>query len=439
MSTQTAPTFRTQLMHARNRQVTRQMAAVAEAEHLDPETVRQEVAAGRMIIPANRCHADARPIGIGIAARCKVNANIGTSASHCDPGMEVEKARLAVALGADTVMDLSTGGELEAIRAAIIAAAGIPVGTVPIYEAAGRVERIDQLSIDDLLEVVDGQARAGVDYMTIHAAVLAEHVPLIRTRTAGIVSRGGSLIACWTALRGEQNPFYAHFDRLLDICRQYDVSLSLGDGLRPGCLADAGDDAQMAELAVMGELVERCREAGVQVMAEGPGHVPLEQVEWQVAKAAELTHNAPFYVLGPVVTDIAPGYDHITSAIGGAMAAWAGASMLCYVTPSEHLGLPNLDDVRQGVMAARIAAHAGDIARSRQNARQIDDALSRARRRFDWETQFDLCLDPQTARALRKERGAVVEDERCCTMCGPKLCALRLNEEISAATKGGTA
>jgi phosphomethylpyrimidine synthase len=435
MGSEIPSAFQTQIMHAKAGHVTEQMTAVAQSEGLAPETVRAEVAAGRMIIPTNRRHTGAKPIGIGITARCKINANVGTSASHCEPHLEVEKVRLAISLGADTVMDLSTGGDLEAIRAAVIAAANVPVGTVPIYEAATRVEHVSELEADDFFAVVERHAQAGVDYMTIHAALLADHMRFIRQRTAGIVSRGGSLIACWMALRKQENPFYAHFDRLLDLCREYDVSISLGDGLRPGCLADAGDEAQMAELDVMGELVQRCRQAGVQVMAEGPGHVPLDQVEWQVRKAAEVTGDAPFYVLGPVVTDIAPGYDHITSAIGGAMAAWAGASMLCYVTPSEHLGLPNLDDVRHGVVAARIAAHAGDVARGRSNARQVDDVMSRARRRFDWQTQFQLCLDPQTARAVHRQRGSS-EDEDGCTMCGSNLCALRLNDEILAAATG---
>ncbi len=420
---------KTQLDYAKAGEITDRMEAVARDEMIPPEVVMAEVAAGRMIIPANRNHPDSRPLGIGKAARCKVNANIGTSTTTIDPGYEVQKARVAVELGADTVMDLSTGGDLSAIRAAIIEASGVVLGTVPIYEAAASVGHISELDSDDLLAVVEAQARDGVDYMTIHAAFLERHIPLTRSRLAGIVSRGGSLISCWMSARQEENPFYERFDDLLAICREHDVTLSLGDGLRPGCLADAGDDAQMGELEVMGELVSRCHDAGVQVMVEGPGHVPMDQVKWQVEKALELTGGAPFYVLGPIVTDIAPGYDHITSAIGGALAAWAGASMLCYVTPSEHLGLPRLDDVRRGVVAAKIAAHAADIALGRPMARRRDDDLSLARRRFDWDTQFDLCLDPNTARTVRAEQGTVDEDDECCTMCG-SLCAVRLTEEL---------
>jgi phosphomethylpyrimidine synthase len=425
--------FRTQLERARAGHLTPQMAAVAAAEGLAPDRVLSEVAAGRMIVPANCNHPDARPFGIGTATRCKVNANVGTSAARCDPDLEVRKARLAVEVGADTVMDLSTGGDLAAIRASILAAAGVPLGTVPVYEAACPVGHVEDLEVDDFFRVVERQAREGVDYMTLHAGLLAEHIPLARRRIAGIVSRGGSLMACWMARRREQNPFFVHFDRLLDLCRAYDVSLSLGDGLRPGCLADAGDEAQFGELDTLGGLVRRCRDAGVQVMVEGPGHVPLDQVQDQVRRAAEATGDAPFYVLGPLVTDIAPGYDHITTAIGGALAGWAGASMICYVTPSEHLGLPTLPDVRQGVIAARIAAHAADIARGLPGARHRDDEMGRARRRFDWETQFRLALDPDTARTVRRNTGEVQDDDKCCSMCGPSLCAMRLDAELAEA------
>ncbi len=426
--------FKTQLQHAREGTITPRMVAVARDEGLDPELIMAELAAGRLIIPSNKNHLGAHPIGIGVATRCKVNANLGTSPSTIDPQMEVRKARLAVELGADTIMDLSTGGDLPGIRGSIMKGSNVVLGTVPIYEAASGVESVVELGVEDLLSVVERQARDGVDYMTIHAALLADHVALTHDRMAGIVSRGGSLMACWTAFHSEENPFYSNFDRLLDICRRHDVSLSLGDGLRPGCLADAGDSAQMAELEVMGHLVERCWDAGVQVMVEGPGHVPLDQVRWQVQRAAELCHGAPFYVLGPIVTDLAPGYDHITSAIGGAVAAWSGASMLCYVTPSEHLGLPRLDDVRKGVVAARIAAHAGDIARGRSGARQADDAISIARRKFDWDTQFRLCLDPHTARSVRTQQGTVDDNEHCCTMCGPNLCAVKLTDDLNEST-----
>jgi phosphomethylpyrimidine synthase len=354
----------TQIESARAGHVTPEIEAVAKVEQLDPQLVRDEVARGRMVIPANKVHLakGLQPAGIGIAARTKINANIGKSAVVSDSQCELEKLILAVGCGSDTVMDLSTGDQIDAVRARIIDAASVPVGTVPIYQVAQQIDDIVDMRPQDFLDVVALQARQGVDYMTIHCALLREHLPLTQRRVTGIVSRGGSLVAKWMMAHGEENPFFTHFDDLCDIMHEYDVTWSLGDGLRPGSLADASDEAQFAELKVMGELGRRARQRNCQVMIEGPGHVPMDQIERNIRLQQELCDEAPFYVLGPIVTDIAPGYDHITSAIGASMAAWYGAAMLCYVTPKEHLGLPNLDDVRQGVIAYKIAAHAADVA-----------------------------------------------------------------------------
>ncbi len=395
----------TQIEYARAGKVTPEIEGVARAEGLSPELIRDEVALGRMVIPANTTHLakGLEPIGIGTAARTKINANIGKSAVSSDTQCEMEKLFVAVRYGADTVMDLSTGDEIDAVRGRIIEASRVPVGTVPIYQVAQRLEDIVSMRSSDFLDVVELQARQGVDYMTIHCGLLREHVPLTERRVTGIVSRGGSLVAKWMLAHGEENPLYAHFDDLCDIMHAYDVTWSLGDGLRPGSIADAGDEAQFAELKVMGELGRRARRRGCQVMIEGPGHVPMDQIEHNVRLQQQWCDDAPFYVLGPIVTDVAPGYDHITSAIGGAMAAWYGAAMLCYVTPKEHLGLPNLDDVRQGVIAYKIAAHAADLARHRPGARVRDDAMSKARFAFDWPEQFRLALDPETAQRMHDE------------------------------------
>ena len=409
------------------------MEVVAADERLAPELVRDEVARGRMVIPANTVHLQKqlRPIGIGIACRTKINANLGNSAVTSDSECELRKVRAAVQYGADTVMDLSTGPEIDAIRRRIIDSTTVPVGTVPLYEVAERLEDIRDMRPADFLEVIERQARQGVDYMTVHCALLREHLPLTEKRVTGIVSRGGSLVAKWMVAHRQENPFFTHFDALCDILRQYDVTWSLGDALRPGCLADASDEAQFAELRVMGELARRAWDRGCQVMIEGPGHVPMDQIEMNVRRQMEWCHEAPFYLLGPVVTDIAPGYDHITSAIGAAMAAWYGAAMLCYVTPKEHLGLPNLEDVRQGVIAYKIAAHAGDVARRRPGVRDRDDALARARFAFDWDEQFRLSLDPQRARQMREETLPVPEgDGRYCSMCGPKFCSMKTTREL---------
>jgi phosphomethylpyrimidine synthase len=424
----------TQREEARKSTITEEMHYLARREDLDPELIRAEVARGRMVIPANKVHLHKRlePMGIGIAARCKINANIGNSAVTGKIEDELEKLHTAVHLGADTVMDLSTGGNIDAIRQAIIDASPVPIGTVPIYQLVQDVKDVADLTPQQLLDHVEHQARQGVDYMTIHAGVLLEYLSLTTNRITGIVSRGGSLMGAWMLARHEQNPWYTHFNELSEILRAYDVTYSLGDGLRPGCLADANDEAQFAELETLGELTLKAWEHGVQVMIEGPGHIPMHLVKMNVEKERELCHDAPFYVLGPLVTDIAPGYDHITSAIGAALAGEAGAAMLCYVTPKEHLGLPDKDDVRQGVIAYKIAAHAADIARGRKDARKRDDALSKARFEFDWNTQFNLSLDPETARAMHDETlpQEVFKSAKFCSMCGPKFCSMRITQDI---------
>jgi phosphomethylpyrimidine synthase len=421
----------TQMHFAREGKVTEEISYVAEREGLPAERVRDEVARGRCIIPANIRHLHLEPTGIGIALRCKVNANIGNSALGSDIEGELRKLRVCLRYGADTVMDLSTGGDIDAIRRAIIDESPVPVGTVPVYQALEVAGRTEDLSADDLVQMVEHQAQQGVDYMTIHCGLLREHLPLAQHRLAGIVSRGGSLMARWMLHHGRQNPFYERFDQILEICQRYDVALSLGDGLRPGCTADASDRAQFAELATLGELTRRAWARDVQVMIEGPGHVPMDQIRMNVERQIQECHEAPFYVLGPVVTDIAPGYDHISSAIGGALAAWAGAAMLCYVTPREHLGLPDLEDVRQGLIAYKIAAHAADLARHRPGARERDDAMSRARYAFDWPRQFELALDPETARRMHNETLPAERPQSVefCSMCGPKFCAMHLSQE----------
>ncbi len=420
-------------MHlARAGTITEEMAHVASRENLPAELIRDEVARGRMIIPANVNHPELEPMGIGIASRCKINANIGNSAVTSGIDEEIAKLDLCIRLGADTVMDLSTGKRIREIREALLRHATVPLGTVPIYEAVEGVRAVEELTIDGLLAVIESQAQQGVDYMTLHCGVLLEFLPLTVKRITGIVSRGGSLLAQWMMYHHRQNPLYEHYDRILEICKRHDVSISLGDGLRPGCLADASDEAQFAELKVLGELTERAWAQDVQVMIEGPGHVPMDQIEINVRKQMEWCHEAPFYVLGPLVTDIAPGYDHITSAIGAAMAGWYGTAMLCYVTPAEHLGLPNLEDVHQGIVAYKIAAHAADVARGRPGARDRDDELSRARYAFDWKRQFALSLDPETARAKHDETlpHEHFKTAEFCSMCGPKFCSMRISQDV---------
>lgn len=425
----------TQLFAAQAGEITAEMKFVAERESLAPVAIRDEVAAGRMVIPANKVHLAGRlePMCIGIAAKCKINANIGNSAVTSNQSEELEKLHTAVHFGADTVMDLSTGKDIDRIRKGIIEASPVPIGTVPIYQMLEELGgNIEDMKPQHFMDMVEHQAKQGVDYMTIHCGVLMEHLHLTVNRVTGIVSRGGSLIAKWMMAHRKQNPLYEHFDDLCDIMRQYDVTWSLGDGLRPGSIADASDEAQFAELEVLGKLVTRSLEKGTQCMVEGPGHIPMHQIDMNIKKQIEICHGAPFYVLGPLVTDIAPGYDHITSAIGAALAGWSGAAMLCYVTPKEHLGLPNREDVKQGVIAYKIAAHSADLARQRLGAQDRDDALSRARFAFDWNEQFRLSLDPETARAYHDETlpQETFKSAHFCSMCGPKYCSMRITEDI---------
>ncbi|GAC1321712.1 MAG: phosphomethylpyrimidine synthase [Thermoleophilaceae bacterium] len=423
---------RTQMHLAREGVTSPEMHRVAEREALRPDLVREEVARGRMIIPANIHHEALDPMAIGLKARVKINANIGSSPTTSSLEEEVEKLHLSERWGADTVMDLSTGKRIDATRGAILAAATVPIGTVPIYEALERVKTPEDLTAELLLEVIDHQARQGVDYMTIHAGVLLEHLPLCQHRVTGIVSRGGGLLARWMVHHKTENPLYEAFDEILEICRTHDVTISLGDGLRPGSIADASDAAQFAELDTLGELTARAWANDVQVMVEGPGHVPIDQLEMNVRRQQEVCKEAPFYTLGPLVTDIAPGYDHITSAIGAAIVGWHGTSMLCYVTPKEHLGLPNADDVKQGMVAYRIAAHAADLARGNRRAAQRDRALSEARFGFDWREQFRLSLDPETAQAMHDETLAddYFKTAEFCSMCGPKYCPMHNFKDV---------
>ena len=418
----------TQLHFAREGVITEEMVYVAKKENLPVSLIIEEVARGRMIIPANINHTNLEPMAIGIASKCKVNANIGASPNASDIGEEIKKLELAVKYGADTLMDLSTGGvNLDEVRQAIINASPIPIGTVPVYQALESVHgSIAKLSEDDFLHIIEKQCQQGVDYQTIHAGLLIEHLPKVKGRITGIVSRGGGILAQWMLYHYKQNPLYTRFDDICEIFKRYDCSFSLGDSLRPGCLHDASDEAQLAELKTLGELTKRAWRHDIQVMVEGPGHVPMDQIEFNVRKQMEECSEAPFYVLGPLVTDISPGYDHISSAIGAAMAGWYGTAMLCYVTPKEHLGLPNPNDVREGLIAYKIAAHAADIARHRSGVRDRDDELSKARYEFDWNKQFELSLDPERARQFHDETlpEEIFKKAEFCSMCGPKHCPM---------------
>ncbi len=426
----------TQLESARLGVVTPQMRRVAEREvHLSPEQVRYEVAAGRLIIPANVVHLGFKldPMAIGRASKTKINANMGASPVSSSTNEEVEKLHWSVRWGADTVMDLSTGGNLDECREAIVKNSKVPIGTVPIYSMIiGR--KIEDLTESEIMKGLIHQAKQGVDYFTIHAGVLREHLPYVQKRLIGIVSRGGSLLAKWMLVHGKQNPMYTHFDEICDIMREYDVSFSLGDGLRPGGLADASDQAQLAELDTLGELTEKAWKRGCQVMVEGPGHVPFDQIEYNMKLQRTVCHGAPFYVLGPLVTDVFPGYDHITSCIGATAAAYHGASMLCYVTPKEHVGLPKKDDVKQGCIAYKIAAHAADVALGIPGTRDWDDALTKARAALNWEKHFELAFDADTARAFHDEDLDV--DTDFCAMCGHDWCSVRISKEINEFTSG---
>ena len=426
----------TQLEFARLGVITKEMRRVAEREqHLTAEQVRDEIAAGRMVIPANRVHLGYQldPMAIGRASKTKINANMGASPISSGTDEEVEKLKWAQKWGADTVMDLSTGGDLDACRDALIRNSQVPIGTVPIYSMIiGR--KLDDLNEAVILETLEHQAKQGVDYFTIHAGVLKEHLPFIKNRLIGIVSRGGSLLAKWMLIHNRQNVMYECWESICAVMRRYDVTFSIGDGLRPGGLADATDAAQLAELATIGELTERAWRQGVQVMVEGPGHVPLDQIEYNMKLQRRLCHGAPFYVLGPLVTDIFPGYDHITSCIGATSAGYHGASMLCYVTPKEHLGLPKKDDVKQGCIAYKIAAHAADVALGIPGARDRDDELTKARAALNWQKHFELSFDPDTARAYHDEDLDV--DTDFCAMCGHDWCSVRISKEIQEFASG---
>jgi phosphomethylpyrimidine synthase len=426
----------TQLQEARSGRVTKEMQAVASAENVDVKLLMAETAAGRVVLPANRLHlaTNLRPAGIGRILTTKINANLGTSSMRSSIDAEIAKMKVALELGADAIMDLSTGGDLDETRRRLLAECPAPFGTVPIYQVIVDRE-VEDIDYDTILKVAERQAKQGVDFFTIHAGLLKEHLPLLKDRVMGIVSRGGALLAKWMLHHNKQNPMYELFDDLCAIMAEYDVCFSLGDGLRPGCIADATDAAQIAELRTLGELTQRAQEKGCQVMVEGPGHVPFNQIQYNMEIQKEICHGAPFYVLGPLVTDIAPGYDHITSAIGGTAAGFYGASFLCYVTPREHLGLPDADDVREGVVASKIAAHAADIARGLPSAADRDRKLSVARGNLDWHTHLAESLDPATAESMHidacRQAGAKEFAEAdYCSMCGKNWCSVRINKEI---------
>jgi phosphomethylpyrimidine synthase len=410
------------------------MREVSACEATDAEIVRESISSGSAVLPWNPGHEVTKPAIAGSAFRTKVNANIGYSSDTSSAEDELGKLNAALSAGADFVMDLSVGSDVTDVRRRILDSCPVPLGTVPVYEAICGAGGASSLSPSVLLNVVRQQAEEGVDFMTLHAGLMKEHLPLALKRKMGIASRGGSILAEYMTRSGEENPYMQIWDGILDICKDHDVTVSLGDGLRPGCLADASDEAQFAELEKLGELVEQCRSKGVQVMVEGPGHVPFDQIEMNVKKEQEICGNAPFYVLGPVVTDVAPGYDHITSCIGATAAAYYGASLLCYVTPAEHLGLPSDQDVKEGVMAYRIAAHSADVAKGIPGARDWDDAISDARKAFDWEKQFQLAMDGETARRRRTDAGN--DDMDSCSMCGRDFCAVRISRELSEGSGG---
>ncbi len=431
----------TQFEKADSKTITAAMRVAAGLESAKEDDVCSEIALGRAVLPFNPVHSPGQCTIVGRNFRTKVNANIGYSSPACSADDELRKLQVALDAGADFVMDLSVGSGLEKVRRRILDACPVPLGTVPVYEAMSVANgQVGKLSPTVMLDVIRRQAREGVDFMTIHAGLLKKHVPLALKRKMGIVSRGGSILAEYMTEHNKENPFYTAWDEILDICGSHDVTISLGDGLRPGCLADASDAAQFAELETLGELVGSCRQAGVQVMVEGPGHVPFHQIEMNVRKQQELCSGAPFYVLGPVVTDVAPGYDHITSSIGATAAAYYGASLLCYVTPAEHLGLPTDEDVRQGVIAYRIAAHSADVAKGLAGAREWDDRMAEARKEFDWNRQFELAMDGQCA---RERRGPVSdldnEDTHYCSMCGHDFCAVRISSKLAAREEKGAA
>ncbi len=428
----------TQIELARKGEISPIMEAVAVAENVAVETVREQVALGHAVIPANKHHKSLNPQGVGRIFTTKVNANLGRSASHSSINEELEKLQFAIDAGADFVMDLSVGKNLMEMRRAMIDASVVPLGTVPIYETLDRLDGdASRLTEDIFLQVITEQAEQGVDFMTLHAGLMHRHIDMALSRRLGIVSRGGAILAKWMQNKNCENPLYTRWDEIMEICREHDVTVSLGDGLRPGCLADASDEAQFAELDVLAELVQRCRDAGVQVLVEGPGHIPFDQIQMNMERQQEVCDKAPFYVLGPVVTDIAPGYDHITSAIGATAAAFYGASLLCYVTPAEHLTLPNCDDVRKGVVAYRIAAHAGDVARGLPGVRDLDDKMADARSEFDWNRQFELAIDGDEARRRYEAgRDKDSEDDDFCSMCSRDFCAIRASKQLKDSAAG---
>jgi len=423
----------TQLHYAQRGRITEEMKFVAAREGMTPEFVRDEIAAGRAILPSNINHPESEPMIIGRAFKVKINANIGNSAITSSIEEEVDKLRWSTVWGADTVMDLSTGKDIHATREWIIRNSPVPIGTVPMYQALEKVRgRPEALTWEIFKETLIEQAQQGVDYFTIHAGVLLRFVPMTADRVTGIVSRGGSIMAKWCMAHHKENFLYTHFEEICEIMAAYDVAFSLGDGLRPGCIADANDEAQFAELKIQGELNRVAWKHGVQVMNEGPGHVPMHMIKENMDKQLEWCGEAPFYTLGPLTTDVAPGYDHITSGIGAAMIGWYGCAMLCYVTPKEHLGLPNREDVKQGLMAYRIAAHAADLAKGHPGAQVWDDALSRARFTFRWEDQFNLSMDPVTARDYHDETlpSSGAKLAHFCSMCGPKFCSMKISQEV---------
>ncbi|MDP3766282.1 MAG: phosphomethylpyrimidine synthase ThiC [Nanoarchaeota archaeon] len=412
----------TQLKYARDGILTKEMLYVAEQENVDAEWLKNEIFKGKIIIPANINHKKLHPIGIGKGLKTKINANIGASKIRASVAEELKKLEYCIKYGADTAMDLSTGGNLNVIRQTIIDNSPIVIGTVPTYQVVEEANgKIEDIKAEDWLDAIELQAKQGVDYMTIHAGILRRTLPLVKGRITGIVSRGGAILARWMIENDKENPLYTQFEQICDIFEQYDVTFSLGDSLRPGCLHDATDKAQIEELKILGDLTLKAWKKDCQVMIEGPGHIPLHQIKLNVDLEKKYCHGAPFYVLGPLVTDIAPGYDHITSAIGAAVAGQYGADYLCYVTPAEHLGLPGPEEVKQGIIAYKIAAHAADIAKGIPNARQRDDELSKARFDFDWEKQFALSLDPETARKIRSDLGMEAD---FCSMCGPDFCSM---------------
>ena len=429
-----------QMHYARRGQITPEMEFIAIREQCKPEFVRDEVARGRAIIPSNINHPESEPMIIGRNFLVKINANIGNSAVTSSIEEEVEKMTWSTRWGADTVMDLSTGKNIHETREWILRNSPVPIGTVPIYQALEKVNgKAEELTWELYRDTLIEQAEQGVDYFTIHAGVLLRYVPLTASRVTGIVSRGGSILAKWCLAHHQENFLYTHFEEICEIMKAYDVAFSLGDGLRPGCLADANDAAQFGELETLGELTTIAWKHDVQVMIEGPGHVPMHLIKENMDKQLEVCHEAPFYTLGPLTTDIAPGYDHITSAIGAAMIGWMGTAMLCYVTPKEHLGLPNKKDVKDGVIAYKIAAHAADVAKGHPHARHWDDVLSKARFEFRWEDQFDLSLDPETAREFHDETlpAAGAKVAHFCSMCGPHFCSMKITQEVREYAQAG--